>query len=117
MNTRRAANRRASQKTTDHSMHYASGEEHTAMHGRKIPHREPDHHEDGYAGRHEAHASFGSPASVGASKGAGPLPGAGELEAQGPGPAARGYKGIADAPNGPTPSGAPPKGMSIYRQE
>jgi hypothetical protein len=87
--------------------------------GRKIAHREPEHHEKGYRGSMSSHRSHESPASMGASKGSGPVPGAGELNMpfNGPGVAARRYAGAMEMPNAPTPSGSAPKGMSVYREE
>lgn len=119
MNARRAANRAKSARVADHDLHYTAGEEHTAMHGRRIAHREPEHHEKGYKGRHEPHASFGSPASLGASKGPGPLPGAGELinPGAGPGPAARTERAAMDVENSPVGSRTTPGGMKTYNQE
>lgn len=67
------------------------------------------------------HVSHGSPASIGASKGPGPVAGAGELHSPGsmPGPAARRVKSVtpAETPNAPTPPGTPPRGMKTYSEE
>ncbi len=64
------------------------------------------------------HRSWGSPASIGASKGAGPMAGAGELPPKGPGKAAmkyaRGGRDRMETPNAPTPS-ADVKGLSVYK--
>lgn len=67
---------------------------------------------------HDAHYSYGSPASMGASKGPGPM-GAGELPPRGPGSAAKRYaqRDPGETPMADAPSGAPPKGMSVYRNE
>lgn len=63
------------------------------------------------------HRSWGSPASIGASKGPGPMAGAGELPARGPGKAAsryaRGGRDPSETPNRPTPGS--PSGISIYK--
>jgi hypothetical protein len=120
-NAKRAANRARSKSRAGGSMdtmRYQTGEEHSSMHGRRIPHREPEHHEEGGNHRHEAHASWRSPASAGASKGPGPLPGAGELPGRGPGESAKGDRGIDP---GITPMDAAPApsapGMKTYNQE
>jgi hypothetical protein len=124
MNTRRAANhaRSIARSTTparDDTLRHRTAETHEQMRGRRIPHREPEHHEEGGNYAHEAHASFGSPASQGASKGPGPLPGAGEMPGRGPGAAAESYagRGIGDVDNAKTPTGEAPKGMKTYNQE
>lgn len=120
MNARRAANRAKSARGGGgmDTMRYQTGEEHSSMRGRKIPHREPEHHEAGGNYRHESHASMRSPASMGASKGPGPLPGAGELPGRGPGGAASGVRGIDP---GITPIDQAPsanvRGMKTYNQE
>jgi hypothetical protein len=103
----------------DGSMHYRSGEKHTSMRGRKIPHREPEQHEENYHPRHEPHAPFGSPAAGGGmSMGPGPLPGAGELPGRGPGAAARDYaqRDPSESPVAKTPSPKVP-GMRKYMAE
>ena len=65
--------------------------------------------------------SHGSAASIGASKGPGPVAGAGMHmpPGAGPGPAARRKVGMGGDmyPSRKTPSGKAPKGMSTYRQE
>lgn len=122
MNARRAANRDRSRQSggeTD-AMRYDSseGERHETMRGRRIPHREPEHHEEGGNYRHEAHASHNSPASRGASKGPGPLPGAGELPGKGPGAASRRIRGNDPGitPMDSAPGGTP-RGMTTYKEE
>lgn len=121
MNSRRAANRAASRRVVDRDsdLRTREPETHEEMRGRRIPHRDPSHHEEGGDHRHEPHASWGSPASKGASKGGGPLPGAGELPAAGPGAAAKTYaqRDPSESPIAPTPTGAPPKGMKTYAEE
>lgn len=116
MNARRAANRAASRRRAEHDddLKYTAPETHESMRGRRIPHRYPEHHEEGGNYRHESHASHGSPASKGASKGPGPLPGAGELPAVGPGPT-RDLAEIAEAPE--AAPGRGPASMPTYSQE
>jgi len=66
------------------------------------------------------HKSFGSPASMGASKGAGPA-GAGMHMSPGAGPGSAAKRKMGRAPsetdNSMTPSGAAPKGMKVYAEE
>jgi hypothetical protein len=90
-----------------------------SMKGHSIAHRDPLHQDTGGSFKHEAHSSYGSPASVGASKGPGPLPGAGELPHRGPGPGAKGKIGrdTSETPMGGPASSATPKGMRVYREE
>lgn len=65
----------------------------------------------------EKYMSHGSPASKGASKGAGPS-GAGELPAVGPGMAAkRVMPSNRENPTGMAASSARPKGMKTFNQE
>jgi hypothetical protein len=66
----------------------------------------------------DSHYSHGSPASVGSSKGPGPM-GAGELPAKGPGAAARSYaqRDPGETPMAPAASSATPRGMTTYRNE
>jgi hypothetical protein len=69
----------------------------------------------------QKHKSYGSPASLGASKGAGPVAGAGMHvpPAAGPGRAAAKKIGMKrDMYNSrPVPSGKSPAGMKTYREE
>ena len=87
--------------------------------GSKIAHRYPEHNEQGYRGGNSSMKTHGSPASLGASMGPGPMPGAGELHSPGsmPGPAAKRIVGISGQDFGmssaPT---AAPKGMRVYQQ-
>lgn len=118
MNARRAANRARSKAD---GISYREPETHMSMGGRKVPTREPEHHEEGYRAQHEPHASHGSPASLGTSKGPGPVAGAGELHSPGAGPG-RAAQRIAgrdrsESPTRPTPSGETPKGMKVYAEE
>ena len=61
------------------------------------------------------HMSWGSPASLGATKGSGPMPGAGELPPRGPGAAASRYatRDPGETPMAKTPSA--PSGISTYK--
>lgn len=61
------------------------------------------------------HMSYGSPASLGASKGPGPVAGAGEMPARGPGAAAKRYaqRDPGETPMAKTPGS--PSGISTYR--
>jgi hypothetical protein len=70
----------------------------------------------GGGGGMSVHRSAGSRASVGASKGTGPVGGAGEMRAVGPGPAAARKMGMpAEAyPSRQTPGN--PSGISVYKQ-
>lgn len=125
MNSRRASNRAASSRRAggekDAPLRFSAPERHEDMRGRHIAHRHPEHHEEGGNYKHEPHYSHGSPASLGSSKGPGPLPGAGELMSpgSGPGPAARAYgtKAAAEVPDSPAASSAAPRGMKTYNQE
>jgi hypothetical protein len=81
---------------------------------------------DGYGGmggggsRMAGHKMHGSPASVGASKGRGPVAGAGELELphNGPGRAASRYAGMDKTmyPSRKTPPGTPSGHMDVYAE-
>lgn len=86
---------------------------------RRIAHREAEHNEKGYKGSNTAHQSHGSPASVGASIGPGPMPGAGQMPNRGPGAAAGRYaqRDPSESPVRPVPPGTAPKGMKTYNQE
>ena len=125
MNSRRAANRarslnRAPAPMRDDPLNHRTAERHEDMKGRRMPGVELSNQEAAGANyRHEPHYSSASPASMGASKGPGPLPGAGELPAHGPGAAARRYaqRDASETPMAEAPTGAAPKGMSTYNQE
>ncbi len=95
-NMRRAANRRA---TTSMVSEY----------------REPSHTEPGFRGGNQSARSYGSPASIGAGMGPGPIPGAGELPGRGPGAAASRYapRDPSETPVAKTPG--PPSGISVYK--
>lgn len=85
----------------------------------RIAHREPEHQEKNYRPRMAAHQSYGSPASIGASKGSGPVAGTDQLPGQGPGSAAKSYaqRDPSESPVSATPPGTPPRGMSTYSEE
>jgi len=114
MNTRRAANRERSRRDAARNP-----ETHMEMRGRPIPTREPDQSEANYRPVHEPHFSHRSPASIGSSKGPGPLGGAGELPARGAGTAQKNFIGrdAMTTPERPTPSGKTPAGMKTYAEE
>lgn len=122
MNTRRAANRaRSAKKARDNTQMDSETSKagwHSEMRGRMPKGRDENQVERGGNHTHEPHFSHGSPASLGSSKGPGPLPGAGELPAPGVGRAAKSYGGrdISETPV-EQPTYKTPKGMSTYNQE
>lgn len=87
--------------------------------GSRPVNREPSHNERGYSGSNKKFVSHGSPASVAASVGSGPMSGAGQLPEVGPdhGPGVRSGMARAEFPTGGPASGAAPKGMKVYREE
>jgi hypothetical protein len=80
--------------------------------------RYPEHHSPMPKGGNKSHMMHNSPASTGVRVGPGPIAGTDQMPAKGPGPAARSKRPAMTEDNtNVTPSGAAPKGMSVYDQE